>query len=142
MPIIARSASILFGFASGAVVAGAVFAFIAAIGVVPRLAQKTNTQTSIRVYETAMLFGGLFGVVSQLVTYNVNIGNALIAFLSACAGIFIGVLAVSLAEVLDMIPILTRRARLQKGMVYFVFAIALGKLAGSLMYSVVPGFHT
>jgi len=47
----------------------------------------------------------------------------------------------SLAEVLNVIPILTRRGRLQHGMFYFVLAIALGKLVGALLYFLIPGFY-
>jgi stage V sporulation protein AB len=109
---------------------------------VPRLAQKTGTQKNIKFYETAMLFGGLFGASSQIVNFQFHIGKPLTAVFAVCVGIFYGVLAVSLAEVLQMMPILARRARFQKGMFFFVVAIALGKLTGSLLYAIVPGFHT
>ena len=38
---------VLAGFASGVVVAAGTFAFIAAIGIVPRMAQRTNTKQYI-----------------------------------------------------------------------------------------------
>jgi len=41
-----------------------------------------------------------------------------------------------------VIPILTRRGRVERGMYYFVLAIAVGKLIGSLMYYMIPGFFT
>ena len=54
---------------------------------------------------------------------------------------FYGGLAVSLAEVFDVVPIFMRRARLLKGIVFFVTAIALGKTLGSLAYFLIPGFY-
>ena len=41
----------LLGFGGGIVISGAVFAFIAIIGVVPRLAQKSHTEKYIKLYD-------------------------------------------------------------------------------------------
>ena len=133
---------IVLGLGTGAVVAGAVFAFVSAIGVVPRLAQKTGTQKNIKFYETSLMMGGLFGVFVEMVEFRLLVGHVITTVFALCSGIFIGALAVSLAETLDVIPIMTRRIRLQKGMVYFVLAIAIGKMGGSLLYALVPGFYT
>ena len=48
---------VLAGFASGVVVAAGTFAFIAAIGIVPRMAQRTNTKQYIPFYEDTILLG-------------------------------------------------------------------------------------
>jgi len=133
---------ILLGFSSGMVIAGAVFAFIAIIGIVPRLAQKTGTEKHLRLYEEAIILGGIFGALTQVVDFQLPIGVFFVVIFALCCGVFFGCLAVSLAEVLDMIPVLTRRARVQKGMAAFMLAIALGKLAGSLAYYFIPGFFT
>ena len=42
---------IFLGLASGCMVAAGTFAFIAAIGIVPRMAKRTETQRFIRIYE-------------------------------------------------------------------------------------------
>ena len=52
----------VIGLSSGTVVAGGIFAFIAIIGVVPRLAQKTKTEKYIMIYEDAITLGGILGV--------------------------------------------------------------------------------
>ena len=57
---------VLAGFASGVVVAAGTFAFIAAIGIVPRMAQRTNTKQYIPFYEDTILLGGLFYVLFGL----------------------------------------------------------------------------
>jgi len=132
---------ILIGFGSGVVISGAVVAFITILGVVPRLAQKTKTAEYIKWYESAIVLGGIFGTVSGLFNLFIPIGRPLVILVGLCIGIFYGVLAMSLAEVLNVIPILTRRGRVQKGMFFFVLAIALGKLTGSLLYALVPGFY-
>ena len=141
MDILKYAALVVIGFGSGLVISGAVFAFITAIGVVPRLAQKTSTQQHVKKYESAIAFGGIFGAVAGLFNLYIPIGIFVVVF-GLAIGTFYGVLAMSLAEVLNVIPILSRRGRIQQGMFYFVLAIALGKLAGSLIYAFIPGFYT
>lgn len=131
---------ILLGFGGGVVIAGAVFAFITIIGVVPRLAQKTKTEQNIKLYEEVIIWGGIFGTTTMLFDYYIPVGTLLVIIFSLCIGIFYGGLAVSLAEVLNVIPILSRRGRIKEGMIYFMLAIALGKLIGSILYYFVPGF--
>ena len=138
--IVEIALSVLLGFGSGAVISGAVFAFISVIGVVPRLAQKTGTKNYIRLYEEAIIFGGLFGCIQGFFYFPIPLPGIIVVLLGFCTGIFYGCLAVSLAEILHVIPILTRRTKLGKGMFFFILAIALGKLLGSILYFTVPGF--
>ena len=133
---------VFIAFASGLVISGAVVAFITIVGIVPRLAQKTATQGYIKWYESAIVFGGIFGTFAGFFNMRLPIGGPLVMLVSLCIGIFYGVLAMSLAEVLNVIPILSRRGRVQKGMFFFVLAIAVGKLCGSLLYAFVPGFYS
>jgi stage V sporulation protein AB len=107
---------------------------------VPRLAQKTNTKKCILFYEEAIIFGGIFGCLQGYIKFFIPIPAFFVVIISFCIGIFYGCLAVSLAEVLDVIPILSRRTNLRNGMFFFILAIALGKLLGSLLYYVIPGF--
>jgi len=129
------------GVGTGLVVSGAVFAFITIVGIVPRLAQKTKTERHIRIYESAIILGGIFGTLTGVVQFRLPIGTVAVVVLALANGIFFGALAMSLAEVLNVIPILTRRGRLQHGMFYFVMAIALGKFIGALLYFLIPGFY-
>ena len=140
MELVKHGAAAIIGFGSGFVIAGAVFAFITIVGVVPRLAQKTRTTGKIRVYESALALGGIFGTLAGVFRFYLPVGHVGVIAISIANGIFIGCLAMSLAEVLNVIPIFTRRARIQRGMFYIVLAISIGKLIGSLLYFLVPGF--
>lgn len=141
MEAVKHTLSVLIGFGSGVVISGAVFAFITMIGVVTRMAQKTHTQAYVKWYEAAISLGGLLGALGGLFTLRIPIGNWGVMLFAACNGVFYGCLAMSLAEVLNVIPILLRRSRIQKGMFFFILSIALGKLAGSLLYAMKPGFY-
>ena len=52
------------GLASGVAISGAVFALIAAIGVVPHMAKRTGTQRHVRIFEESIIWGGIFGAVT------------------------------------------------------------------------------
>lgn len=48
--------------------------------------------------------------------------------------IFVGGLIMSLAEVLDVFPILLRRGRIQSGIPWMVLSIGIGKMLGAYLY--------
>ena len=50
------------------------------------------------------------------------------------SGIFVGCLVMSLAETLKALPVINRRIGLAVGLQYVILAVALGKMAGSLVY--------
>jgi stage V sporulation protein AB len=141
MEIIKYVGLILLGFGAGVVIAGAVYAFIAVVGVVPRLADKTGTDKYIKWYEEAIIAGGIVGCVLMNVNIYLPIGRIGAMVFGLLIGMFYGCLAVSLAEVLNVIPVIARRTRLRQGIKWFIAAIALGKLVGSALYYFVPGFY-
>lgn len=141
MEVIKGMIAIILAFSSGIIISGAVFAFIAIIGVVPRLAQKTRTEDKIWLYEEAIIVGGIIGTLTMVYDFYIPIGKFFVILYAGCIGIFFGCLAVSLAEILNVIPILTRRGRIQAGLKYFITAVAIGKLIGSIIYSRIPSFY-
>lgn len=131
---------ILLGLSSGGVVAAGIFSFISAIGIVPRMAKRTATQKYIPLYEDMITIGGVFGTTTMFVSYHLPIGNILVAIFAFANGIFVGCLAIALAEVLNVIPIFLRRSRIVAGIPMFICSIALGKIFGSFLYFIIKGF--
>ena len=142
MDILKNLLPIFIGLASGVVVAGGVFAFIAVIGIVPRMAQRSGTNRYIMVYEDAIMVGGLLGTLALAGSPHLGFGFIFAVIFALAVGIFVGSLAISLAEVLDAIPIILRRFRLGIGVSLFILALALGKMTGALLYSLIPGFYS
>ena len=132
---------VVFGAASGLLVSSGVFAFIAAIGIIPRMAWRTGTRQYVRFYEDAIVLGGIFGTTTMFVNYRLPSWGWLILAVALLEGFFVGVLAMALTEVLNVIPIMMRRARLTKGLQWIILAFALGKVVGSLLYYLVDGFY-
>lgn len=139
----------VLGISFGMMTAGGVFTVLLAVGLIPRFAGKTHTGRKVTLYETMVMLGTLAGDV--LSVFEPGIGKAILSMgISApawglfgrilllgyglFAGIFVGSLAMAIAEMLDSIPIFARRIGFRHGLGIAVLAMALGKAAGSLLY--------
>ena len=140
----------LAGLCAGGILAAGVFAFLAIIGVFPRVIGKTGTKGHILLYETVIISGGILGNLLDLYEFPVPvaekaalilgpergrlIGEILLGAFGVFTGIFVGCLAMSLAETLKAMPVICRRIRLSVGLQYLILSIGLGKLTGSLLF--------
>lgn len=125
----------MFGLCAGGIIAAGVFAFLAIIGVFPRLIGKTGTKKHIMLYETVIILGGAAGNAVDLFEFPLPVGGAwALAVFGTAAGIFVGCLVMSLAETLKTLPVINRRIHLSVGLQYVILAIGLGKMLGSMLY--------
>ena len=123
------------GLCAGGVIAAGVFAFLAIIGVFPRLIGKSKTNKHILLYETVIILGGIVGNVVDLFEFPILFGgNLLLGIFGLSVGVFVGCLVMSLAETLKALPVMNRRIHLAVGIQYVILAIGIGKLIGSLFY--------
>lgn len=127
------------GISAGGVIAAGVFAFLAIIGVFPRLIGKTSTRGRIHLYESMIVIGGIIGNIWNIYSFSLRIpipfiGFGLLGIFGLSVGIFVGCLVMSLAETLKAMPVITRRLHLAVGFQYMILAIGIGKLCGSLIY--------
>ncbi len=128
-----------FGVCAGGIIAAGVFAFLAMIGIFPRLMGRSKTPGQAKLYETATILGGVWGNLLNLYDLPLPLGRGLtgqifLGITGLSIGIFVGCLVMSLAETVKALPIMNRRIRLAVGFQYVILAIALGKLGGSLLY--------
>lgn len=142
MEAVKYAALIIFGLGSGVVVSAGVFSLIATVALIPRMAEKTNTENRIMLYEEAITLGGISGTLVMYVNFQIPVGHIIAALFSLCIGIFFGELAVSIAEVLNVFPIFVKRLKLRRCVSAIVVAFAFGKAAGSLMYFLIKGFYS
>lgn len=123
------------GLAAGGAVAAGTFAFIIVIGVVPRMIAKCNLAKHTVLFENMIVFGGIAGnLVSVFTGLPLPLGRGLLMLFGLSAGIFVGCIAVALAEILNTFPILFRRFRIKEGLPWIMLFMALGKCAGSMYY--------
>lgn len=123
----------IIGFGGGAVVAAGVFALVSAIGIIPRLADKSHTAKYISRYEDSVVLGGILGNIIYVYELSVPIGTIGGILFGIFAGIYAGVLAISLAEATSATAVFSRRANLKKGLGAVVLAFALGKSFGAFL---------
>lgn len=143
---------ILIGASYGFLAAAGVFTVLAAVGLVPRFAGKTHTGKYVLIYEEMVVFGTLTGCILSIFSRYCQlgawwqerfpghmgllygIGSLWQAVFGLFAGMFVGCLALAIAEMLDSIPILTRRISFRHGLGLAIVSMAAGKLCGSLLY--------
>lgn len=130
----------LIGLCAGGIIAAGVFAFIAVIGLIPRLAGRTHTAKHIELYEDFIVLGGTAGNFLSLYGRGLSFGlpglfgNLAGLLLGLASGVFVGSLVMSLAETLDAVPVLIRRIRLSVGLPWMILSLALGKMAGAFLF--------
>lgn len=123
----------LIGLAGGVAVGSGFVAFITVLDIVPRLAQVTRTQSLIYVYEYVMGLGVLFFTWIDFRTLLFSLPGVFTVIIGLNMGIYVGMLAAALTEVVNVIPIIARRLNMQGYLIYFLAAMALGKVTGSLV---------
>lgn len=130
------------GLSFGSLAAAGVFTVLVAVGLIPRFVGKTHTAGKIVFYEECVIWGTitgmLFSVFVEIHPYSSMalkaVGPAACSVMGFFTGCFVGCLALSIAEMLDSIPIFSRRIRLKWGIGIAMFMVALGKMAGALLY--------
>ncbi|MDE6674659.1 MAG: stage V sporulation protein AB [Acetatifactor sp.] len=142
----------LAGFSFGLLAAAGVFTVLSAVGLVPRFAGKTHSAKEIWLYEDMVILGTIVGCIFSIFHRFLQIGAWLEERLPSLGwlwealgqgflgvsglfyGMFVGCLALAIAEMLDSIPIFTRRISFRHGLGCAVLAMAVGKICGSLFY--------
>lgn len=140
----------LAGMSFGILASAGVFTVLSAIGLIPRFIGNTHTAKEIWLYEDMVIWGtiagGLFSLfydMCMLGAFAEGImpgqvwsvaGNILLAIVGLFSGVFTGCLALAIAEMLDSIPIFTRRISFRHGIGLAIISVALGKLFGALYY--------
>lgn len=136
------------GLSFGLLSAAGVFTVFSAVGLVPRFAGKTHSAKEILLYENMIIFGTIIGNLVSIWpdTWYKVVGNLReisgstplqwlwLIVIGLFSGMFVGCLALSIAEMLDSIPIFTRRISFRKGIGLAVCSVAAGKLCGALFF--------
>lgn len=117
----------LIGLSGGVGVAAGLYAFIAMLQIIQRLSSKTGTANKINFYEDCVMVGGILGNVVSVFKFPIPLGPIFLCFFGFFSGIFVGCLAIALAEIIDVIPAISRRIGLKVGVPYLVICIGLGK---------------
>ena len=132
---------VIIGISSGTLVAGGVAALLTSVGVVTRVAYHTGKRKKIVHYENCIIAGSIIGNAVVIYEPRMNLQSVtpvvwipLITLMGICMGIFVGCLAMSLAEALDVSSISFRRLEISHYLWMVILAVAIGKFAGNILY--------
>lgn len=121
------------GISSGAIIASGLSSFIIGLGIISKFADRTKTADYVLVYEDAVALGAILGSIWFLYEIEIYWAYYLMPLIGLSGGIFVGCWAISIAEVINILPIFIRRVSLINYIKYIVIAIALGKGVGMLL---------
>ena len=124
----------ILGFAGGSMVAGGVIALIVGLGILTRFIGISHTAARVRYYETVVLIGALAGSYATVYADHLIGGRIGLICLGLFSGIYLGGWIMALAEMLNIFPIIARRSKLKLGSGLIVWAVAVGKVMGSIIY--------
>lgn len=143
------------GLSFGLLASAGVFTVLVSVGLIPRFAGKMHVAKKVFALEEAVVLGTIIGGLFSIFSENMQIGSFVLSrqifgestvliwkcagsiFLciwGAFAGMFVGCLALAIAEMLNSIPIFSRRISFRHGLGVAITAAALGKMLGSLIY--------
>ncbi len=134
MTLIRNLIMIVIGLSSGVIVSGGMFTALFTVGLIPRFAGKTHTGSHVMIYETAVVFGTILGNLIGMYEYSLPCGNLLLGMFGLFSGIFVGCLALAIAEAFNGIPIFARRINFRRGLGIWILALAIGKSIGNIIY--------
>ena len=143
----------IIGFSFGLFVSAGAFTVLLSAGMITRFSGKLAIAKHNLLFEECVILGVLWADFWDIllcikrseartpifVSWCLDIAKMIphvmqLAFLVAqglFVGIFVGCLAMTIAELLDAIPIFARRIRMKKGLEWATLFIAIGKLVGS-----------
>ncbi|MFN7253088.1 MAG: stage V sporulation protein AB [Anaerobacillus sp.] len=125
---------VIIGLAGGVAVGSGLVAFLTVLGIVPRLTQLSKTKNYIKLYEWGVVVGAITGSWFSLREPLFNLSAYFLLIIGLFAGVFVGMLAAALTEVLNVFPILAKRVGVVEKIIYLFMAIVLGKIFGSLFH--------
>ncbi len=122
------------GLCAGGVVAAGLAGLSIGLSIIPRYAGVTHTGEKIFWYEGATMLGAFWGNLYYLFVWRLPFGSVGLGLYGLFTGMYLGSWILALAEIADIFPLLARRLRLEKGMVWIIASVALGKWLGSWLY--------
>lgn len=124
----------IIGFSNGIIVGSGIVALLTLLDIIPRLAQVTKTYSYVTIYENVIIYSAAIAAFFSLSKVGMNTGAFFIIMIGFLMGVFIGLLASALAEVMNVIPVVVRRFQIEEYVFYVVYALILGKTLGSFIH--------
>ena len=125
---------ILIGLGGGLVVGNALAAFIVLLDIIPRLVQISETQKYRVLYQNVFALGVITSTIIYFTDFYIELNNISIGIIGLIMGIYTGIFSSALAEVLNVVPVLSKKLKFKNELKILIYALLIGKVAGSLYY--------
>ena len=122
----------VIGFSSGIIIGGGFVGLLTVLGVIPRLVHLSNSKKLLAIYPLVIISGVMVGTYFSITEIVIYFPKIVLIILGSFQGIFNGMIAAALSEILNVFPILAKRIGLQQYILLLLIAIVLGKIFGSL----------
>ncbi|WP_123040857.1 stage V sporulation protein AB [Cohnella candidum] len=119
--------------AGGFSVGSAFVALLIVLDLIPRLVQLTQAHRRSGLFESAILLGALYWISADQFHWILGWPAWLLLVPAVFQGVFVGMFAAALTEVLNVLPIISKKLRLKPYLFSLLMAMVLGKVAGSLI---------
>lgn len=121
------------GLAGGFTVGSAFVALLIVLDLIPRLVQLTRAYRRSAIFESGVLMGALYWSSADFFGWGYRLSAGWLLIPAAFQGLFVGMFAAALTEVLNVIPIVAKRLKLKPYLLSLLMALVFGKVAGSLV---------
>lgn len=125
------------GLSEGIIVGTAAIAFLTILDIIPRLAQITDTNKYMKIYEVIIVLNVTMLSLANSLDVTIHVCKMAVAMVGLLMGIFIGLLTAGLTEITNVIPIILSRFRLYENIRSILISLISGKVIGSLLYWIV-----
>lgn len=123
----------MIGFSSGVLIGAIFIALLIIFKMIPRIIQLLHLPFNGKMLALALVFGGLFGTFLSFTRITLEMNYIFLIVWGIFHGIFNGMLAAALLEVLHVFPLLAQRVRLKRYTRLFLVALLFGKVCGSIL---------
>ena len=123
----------IIGLAGGFSVGSAFVALLIVLDLIPRLVQLTSAHRRSWLFESAILIGAVYWICADQFRWVLGWSAGILLIPAVFQGVFVGMFAAALTEVLNVLPIIAKRLRLKPYLFTLLIAMMLGKVAGSLV---------
>src|SRR5699024_5130462 len=108
--------------------------FIALLRIFSRLVEITDTREYFKLYEWTFIISSIIFSFLYFVDFSLYLNKYTSIFFGVFNGIFVGLFTSALAEVLNVIPVLSKKFNLSNYVFYLIVSLIFGKVLGSMYY--------
>ena len=125
---------VLIGVSGGLAVGAAFVAFVILLDIIPRLIHLSETDDYQITYQNAYILGVIVFNFFYFSDFNLELNKVSVGILGLIMGTHTGLFSSALAEVLNIVPVLSKKFKVKDQIKILIYALLFGKVTGSLYY--------